>query len=209
MDPCDKFKRPVVQEVGELRHLSKAQQMTLPVARLDFGPDKCEPPGGLDGDAVSGRLALWAMARQAQRRSVPLVVHPGQRRMSTGVGLFLLASILLAGCIRTGPLSRKSALSTAAHAPGVVRVERSSAKLMTWQEWQTGSGNLGGPIPGPAPSQSVWVVALKGTFLLPRTGSPRGMVVILDALSGNVIMETTGSSDWPPYWDSLPDSGAP
>jgi hypothetical protein len=35
------------------------------------------------------------------------------------------------------------------------------------------------------------------------------MVVILDALSGNVIMETTGSSDWPAYWDSLPDSGGP
>jgi len=200
----------MVLDAGELRHLSKAQQMTIPAARLDYRPDQCEPPGGLDGDAVSGLgLALRATARQAPRRSVTLVGPPGHRRMSTGVGLLLLATILLAGCIRTGPLSRKSALSTAAHAPGVVRVERSSAKLMTWQEWQTGSGNVGGPIPGPAPSQSVWVFALSGTFRLPGTGSPRGMVVLLDALSGNVIMETTGPSDWPAYWDSLPDSGAP
>ena|SRR6266849_4710116 len=184
--------------------------MTIPVAGLDYCPDKCEPPGGFDGGAVSGLgVALRATVRQARQRSMTLVLHPGHRRMSTGVGLLLVASILLAGCIRTGPLSRKSALSTAAHAPGVVRVERSSAKLMTWQEWQAGSGNLGGPIPGPAPSQSVWVVALSGTFLLPGTRSPRGMVVILDALSGNVIMETTGPSDWPAYWDSLPDSGAP
>jgi hypothetical protein len=139
---------------------------------------------------------------------VTLVGHPGHRRMSTGVALLVLASILLTGCIRTGPLSRKSALSTAAHAPGVVRVERSSAKLMTWQEWQMGSGNLGGPIPGPAPSQSVWVVAVSGTVLLGATAS-RGVVVILDPLTGNVIMETTGPSDWPTYWDSLPDSAAP
>jgi hypothetical protein len=140
------------------------------------------------------------------RTSAIIMSH--RRFVPAAIGLVILAGIL-SGCVwnSASPLSRESALKSAAHAPGVVRVARSSAKLMTWQAWQVGSGNRGTALPGPASTQSVWVVALSGTFLTPGRTGPRYMVVVLDDETGNLILETTGSSDWPSYWDSLPDSG--
>jgi hypothetical protein len=104
-------------------------------------------------------------------------------------------------------MSRQEAVRKAAHAYGVIQVDRSSAKLMTWEEWRDASGQRGGPIPGPSSKQLVWVVAISGRIRVAGSKVPEqpGVVVILDGVSGKIVMETTGPVPWPSYWDGLPD----
>lgn len=119
------------------------------------------------------------------------------RRTIVAFGVVLL---LVTAC---GPLkSKTAAISAAENAVGAVQVKRADAKEMTWADWQQRSGNRGGPLPAPVGSTKVWVVAVEGRITKLGRNLP-AIVVILNALTGDMILATYDGDSWPSYWDSL------
>jgi hypothetical protein len=118
--------------------------------------------------------------------------------------LAFLLMIVIAGCGSGGSISKKIALDRAANASGVVRPERSDAKLMTWEEWKRGSGERGGRVPEPSAGHLVWVIALVGRVThIPEQPGSQAVVVVLDAISGQPLLEIVGPGAWPVYWEKL------
>jgi hypothetical protein len=108
------------------------------------------------------------------------------------------------------PITRKEVIDQfsrpTAEAPTVTRVE---AKLMTRAEFER--AQLNGGSAGVDRAVWVWVVAVAGQ-VRPQFGhgtSFPSATYLVDANSGSVIGLNADNANWPTYFDSLPDHGAP
>ncbi len=178
---------------------------------------------GFNGAAKAAKTAWEDADRQTSKEAMsPRRPRGGRALRNIRITAAVLVTIAICAFLVTHihrPVSRSQAIEYASRTTGVHRVDRSAAKLMTWQDFQAGSGWVA---PGvccwspPGDSQPVWVVALAGDIRIADNPElqQRSEIVVLSADSGEVITFDGGGgfkpvwpNDWPPYWDRLPDTG--
>jgi hypothetical protein len=136
----------------------------------------------------------------------------------------LLLSAALAGCAPGAWLSRQDAINKSTKEKAITNVSRREAKLMLWSQFTKVSGDItdstGAVLAGPPGKQRVWLVAVTGDVAARSGSTPTHtwIILIYNAVSGSLVAGITGGGatsttpgatppDWPPMWDSLPDSG--